>query len=208
MQKDMMMTTQTLAQRPWLQTNSSIWRNVVLAVLGSILVAIAAQISIPMWPVPMTLQTLAVLGIGAAYGSRLGAATLALYALECAVGLPFRAGGQAGIFMPDGALISSGGFLIGFVLAAGLTGLLVEKGWGATPLKTAMATLIGGAVLYIPGLIWLAVWAAMVKGVPSADVAAKAIAWGLTPFVMGDILKALIAGLGVGSVYSMIARRD
>ena len=87
------MTTQTIAQRLWPVAGSALVRNVVLAVAGSLLVAGAAQVSIPMWPVPMTLQTLAVLGIGGAYGARLGFATLALYALEGAAGLPFFAGG-------------------------------------------------------------------------------------------------------------------
>ncbi len=202
------MDQNTLSRRVWPQAaDANLVRNITLAVVGSLLVALAAQISVPMWPVPMTLQTLAVLGIGAAYGSRLGAATLALYAVECAAGLPFRAGGQAGIFMPDGALISTGGFLIGFIIAAGVTGWLVEKGWNTSPLKTALAALIGAAVLYVPSIIWLAFWATMVKGIPSADALATAIGWGLTPFIPGDILKAVIAGLGVGSLYTTFGRR-
>ena len=193
------MATQTIAQRLWPVAGSALVRNVVLAVAGSLLVAGAAQISIPMWPVPMTLQTLAVLGIGGAYGARLGFATLALYALEGAAGLPFFAGGQAGLYK-DGALISSGGYIIGFILAAALVGWLAEKGWGSSPFKMALAAFIGGAALYIPGLIWLAAWAAQVKGMAVADAIPAAISWGFTPFLAGDAIKALIAGLGIGSV--------
>jgi biotin transport system substrate-specific component len=189
----------TLANHLWPTTSTNWTRNIVLAVLGSLVVAIAAQISIPMYPVPMTLQTLAVLGVGAAYGARLGAASLALYAIEGLVGLPFFAGGQAGLFK-DGIIISSGGYIIGFILAAALVGWLAEKGWASNPAKLALAAILGGIVLYVPGITWLAVWAANVKDMDAGTAISSAIAWGLTPFVLGDIIKALVAGLGVGSI--------
>ena len=85
----------TLAGRLWPASSLNWTRAILLALLGSAIVAIAAQISVPMLPVPMTLQTLAVLAVGAAYGARLGAATLALYALEGAAGLPVFANFQA-----------------------------------------------------------------------------------------------------------------
>ena len=189
----------TLANRLWPTASMNWTRNIVLAVLGSLLVAMAAQISIPMFPVPMTLQTLAVLGVGAAYGARLGAASLALYAIEGLVGLPFFAGGQAGLFK-EGVIISSGGYIIGFILAAALVGWLAEKGWASSPVKLALAAILGGVVLYVPGLTWLAVWAAQVKGLDAMTAVSSAIAWGLTPFVLGDLIKAVVAGLGVGIV--------
>ena len=189
----------TLANRLWPTASMNWTRNIVLAVLGSLLVAMAAQISIPMFPVPMTLQTLAVLGVGAAYGARLGAASLALYAIEGLVGLPFFAGGQAGLFK-EGVIISSGGYIIGFILAAALVGWLAEKGWASSPVKLALAAILGGVVLYVPGLTWLAVWATQVKGMDAMTAMSSAIAWGLTPFVLGDLIKAVVAGLGVGSV--------
>jgi biotin transport system substrate-specific component len=164
------MSTQPLATRLWTAEGAArTIRFAVLAIAGSLLVAAAAQITVPMWPVPMTLQTLAVLGVGAAYGARLGAATLGLYALEGAAGLPFFAGGKAGIgdakldyFLPAGSM----GYVVGFILAAALVGYLVEKGWGATLMKTAAAALIGAAVLYVPGLIWLAIWASRTQAQP------------------------------------------
>jgi biotin transport system substrate-specific component len=195
----------TLANHLWPSTDVNWTRAVLLAVFGSLLVAGAAQVTIPMYPVPMTLQTLAVLGVGAAYGARLGAATLALYMIECVVGLPFRAGGQAGFFK-DGALISTGGYIIGFILAAALVGWLAEKGWASNPVKLAFAAILGGIVLYVPGIMWLAVWAAQVKGMDASTAISSAIAWGLTPFVLGDIIKAVVAGLGVGSVSKISAK--
>jgi biotin transport system substrate-specific component len=195
----------TLANHLWPTASMNWTRNIVLAAVGSILVAIAAQISIPMYPVPMTLQTLAVLGVGAAYGARLGAASLVLYAIEGLIGLPFFANGQAGLYK-DGVIISSGGYIIGFILAAALVGWLAEKGWASNPAKLALAALLGGIVLYVPGIAWLAVWAAHIKGMDASTAISSAIAWGLTPFVLGDIIKAVVAGLGVGSVSKFWAK--
>jgi biotin transport system substrate-specific component len=202
------MTSTTLANRVWPQTQtSSLLRNVTLAVLGSLVVAIAAQISVPMWPVPMTLQTLAVLAIGAAYGSRLGAATLALYAVEGTIGLPFFAGGQAGPFNPQGLILATYGFIAGFVLAAWVVGKLVEQGWGNSATKTMLAALIGGAVLYVPGLIWLAVWAVKTQGVVAGDAISTAFSWGMKSYIMGDIIKAIVAGFGVSGAASLVAKK-
>ncbi len=191
-------TTVTLANHFWPSATMNWTRAVVLAVCGSLFVAGAAQISIPMVPVPMTLQTMAVVGVGAAFGARLGAATLLLYLLEGLVGLPFFAGGQAGFFK-DGILISSGGYIVGYIFAAALVGWLAEKGWAGNPAKMVVATLLGGALLYVPGLAWLAVWAAQVKGMDASAAIQASIAWGLLPFILGDIIKAVIAGLSVSS---------
>ena len=201
----------TLADTLWPQTQSSnLVRNIVLAVVGSLIVAGAAQISIPMWPVPMTLQTLAVLGIGAAYGARLGAATLLLYAIEGAAGLPFFAGGKSGIFDAklDYAFLSgSMGYVLGFILAAWLVGRLVESGWANSFSKKALAALAGGAILYIPGLIWLAIWAAKTMNMDAATATSSALSWGLYPFIVGDVIKAILAGIGVPAIASWLGRK-
>jgi biotin transport system substrate-specific component len=206
------MTHITLANRIWPQAASSnVVRNIVLAVVGSLLVAGAAQITVPMWPVPMTLQTLAVLGIGAAYGARLGAATLGLYALEGAIGLPFFAGGKSGIFdakldylLPAGSM----GYVVGFILAAWLVGKLVESGWVNSLLKSVVATLAGAVVLYVPGLVWLSIWASTAGVVPEGQSAFQtALAWGLYPFMFGDAVKAVIAGLAVPAAGLMFSRK-
>jgi biotin transport system substrate-specific component len=205
------MTSTTLASRLWpLNAGSSLARNIVLAVVGSLLVAAAAQITVPMWPVPMTLQTLAVLAVGAAYGARLGAATLTLYAVEGAMGLPFFAGGKSGIadakldyFLPSGSM----GYVLGFILAAWLVGKLVEGSWGSSMLKTVAATILGGVVLYVPGLIWLAIWASKTMGLDAAAATSSALAWGLYPFMVGDLLKAAIAGLAIPAAAAIIGRK-
>ena len=182
-------------------------RTILLAVLGSALVAIAAQISVPMLPVPMTLQTLAVLAVGAAYGARLGAITLALYALEGAVGLPVYANFQAGLFLPTGEIIATGGYIIGFIVAAGLVGYLVEKGWGSSILKLCAAMLLGAAIVYVPGLIWLVGWLIVMKGMVATSAIAVAFSSGMLPFILGDIIKAILAALAFPAAFSLLSRR-
>jgi biotin transport system substrate-specific component len=206
------MSTTTLASRLWPETEAQSWlRAIVLVVAGSLLVAGAAQVIVPMWPVPMTLQTMAVLGVGAAYGARLGAATLGLYALQGAFGLPFFAGGKSGIadakldyFLPAGSM----GYVVGFILAAWLVGRLIENGWGSTVLKTVAAALAGAVVLYVPGLIWLAIWAAKTMNMDAATAISSALSWGLYPFLIGDALKAVIAGLAVPAAGALLSRKN
>lgn len=201
------MSNLVLANRIWPEvTASNLVRNAALAVVGSIFVAAAAQITVPMWPVPMTLQTFAVLAVGGAYGARLGAITLGLYLLEGLVGLPFFAGGQSG-FLKEGVLISSGGYIVGFILAAWLVGRLFESGWANSWSKMILAALAGAAVLYVPGLIWLAVWAAKTQVMDAGTAISSALSWGLYPFIVGDIIKAAVAGLAVFGGLSMTARK-
>ncbi|MEQ1524635.1 MAG: biotin transporter BioY [Aestuariivirga sp.] len=197
----------TLAGRLW-PTSSLNWtRAILLAIIGSAIVAISAQISVPMLPVPMTLQTLAVLAVGAAYGARLGAITLALYALEGAAGLPVFADFQAGLFLPTGEIIATGGYIIGFIVAAGLVGYLVEKGWGTNIFKLCGAMLLGAAVLYVPGLIWLAGWLGVMKGMDATSAIAVAFSSGVLPFILGDIIKAVLAALAFPAAFSLLGRR-
>lgn len=205
------MTYAPLADRLWTTgKGSSLLRFAVLAIAGSLLVAAAAQISIPVKPVPFTLQTLAVLAVGAAYGARLGAATLGLYALEGAVGLPFFAQGKSGLFDANLAYLfpaSSMGYVVGFIIAAFVVGRLVESGWGHSFGKTIFATLIGAVVLYVPGLIWLAIWASKTGVVPEGMTAVSAaLNWGLYPFVLWDGVKAVLAGLAVPAL-GMLAKK-
>jgi biotin transport system substrate-specific component len=187
------MTTEVLANRLWPATSQSVLiRNALLAVAGSLIVAAAAQINVPMLPVPMTLQTLAVLAIGAAYGSRLGAITLALYALEGAIGLPVFAQFRSGV------MLASFGYVLGFIAAAYVVGYLAERGWDKSYGQMFAAMVIGAVILYVPGLLWLAVWVGSLQ---------TAISVGLVPFVAGDLVKAAIAAIGFPAVWSLLARK-
>ena len=158
----------------------SVLAQLVLVLAGSALLAISAQIKIPLYPVPVTGQTLVVLLIGMAYGSRLGAATLLAYLVEGGMGLPVFAGGGAGWATLAGP---TGGYLIGFLVAAFILGLLAERGMGRGPISTALAMLIGTALIYVFGVTHL-------SGFIGFE---KAIAAGLLPFLYGDALKLIVA---------------
>ena len=197
----------TLAQRA-LPMSNAMFRDILLAIAGSLLVAAAAQVKIPFWPVPMTMQTLAVLVVGGAYGARLGAATLGLYLLEGAFGLPFLSSGRASIFDAKIAFLpySSFGYLLGFILAAWVVGRMAQKGAMSSALNMVGATLIGAILVYIPGLIWLSIWALISQHLTAADAMQFAYIKGMDPFIPADILKATIAGLGLAGLWNGFKR--
>lgn len=179
------------------ESTSSAIRFVVLAVVGTALLTLSAKIQVPFYPVPMTMQTFAVLVIGIAYGWRLGSATLLLYLAEGAVGLPVFAGTpEKGIglaYMMGG----TGGYLVGFVLAAAACGWLAERGWDRNAVTTALAMLIGNIIIYIPGLLWLGAVFGWDKPI---------LQWGLTPFLLGDVVKLVLAAATLPLVWKLIRR--
>lgn len=162
-------------------------KQAALVVLGIAVLAIAAKIKVPMWPVPITMGTFAVLSIGAAYGARLGLATIFGYMLIGALGFDVFAGSSAEVFGLEYMMGGTGGYLVGYVLATLLLGALARKGWDRSAPKMALAMLLGNVLIYVPGLIWLGMLYGWDKPI---------LAWGLTPFLMGDVIKlALAAGL-------------
>jgi biotin transport system substrate-specific component len=165
-------------------------RLAALALLGSLLLWASAKIQVPFYPVPMTLQTAVVFLIGIAYGPGLGAATVLLYLAEGAVGLPVFAGTpEKGIGLAYMAG-PTGGYLLGFVAAAAITGAF-SRG-GAHWLRIGLGVLLATLAIYLLGAGWLAVLIG-----PE-----KALAFGVVPFLLGDTLKLLLvtalaaAGLG------------
>lgn len=163
------------------------------ALIGSWLLAASAWIEAPMWPVPMTAQTYAVLLIGAACGFRLGAATVAAYLLQGALGLPVFAGGAAGAAHLAGP---TGGFLAGFLLAAALIGRLVEFGWGRSFLGLLGAMALGHALIFACGIAQLSIFVGL----------EAAIAGGLSPFVVGSIVKTFAAAATLRFAESLLVR--
>lgn len=180
------------------RTANNILRNVILALAGTALLTLSAKIQVPFYPVPMTMQTLVVLALGMAYGWRLGGATLLLYLAEGAVGLPVFAGTpEKGIGLAY-MLGGTGGYLVGFVLAATLCGWLAERGWDRRFMTTALALLIGNIVIYVPGLLWLGSLFGWDKPI---------LEWGLTPFLLGDLTKLLLAAVALPIVWRVLKRR-
>ena len=124
------------------------------ALVGSWLIAVCAQVQAPMWPVPATLQTFAVVLIGAALGARWGAASVAMYLAQGAAGLPFFAGGAAGFLHIAGP---TGGYLLAFPVGAWIAGALSERGWTRRAWSTAAAMLLGEVAILVIGAAWLSV---------------------------------------------------
>ncbi|MDJ1156946.1 biotin transporter BioY [Chelatococcus sp. SYSU_G07232] len=175
------MASQTLARLPVARLAAgSAARRLAVILAGSWLLAAASWIEVPMYPVPMTMQTYAVLVIGALCGLRLASETVGAYLLQGALGLPVFAGGAAGYVHFLGP---TGGFLVGFLLAAALIGWLADHGWNASPARLALSLTAGHLLLFAPGLAHLA-------GFVGAE---KAIGLGWTPFVAGTALKTALA---------------
>ena len=176
---------------------SRLLTDVLLVVGGAGFVALAAQIEIHLGftPVPITLQTFAVLLVGAGLGAALGAASLALYLLVGVMGAPVYAGGEGGWEWIQGA---TGGYLIGFLVAAAVTGLLAEKRWDRRVSTAVTAMLTGNVVVYLFGLPWLA---------RVADYGwQQAFENGLYPFVVGDLLKLYLAGALLPGAWRVVER--
>ncbi len=156
--------------------------NFAFVVLGTLIVALLAQVRIPLpfTPVPVTGQTLGVLLVAAALGFRRGTASLGLYVTAGIAGLPFFTGGGAGLAALTGP---TGGYLVGFVAAAALVGFLAERGWDRTWYKVAALFSLGSLVIYFFGAAYLSTLIGL----------DKAWAAGVLPFIPGDILKAALA---------------
>lgn len=160
-------------------------RDVILILLGALFVAALAQVKIPLpfTPVPLTGQTLAVLLVGATLGSKRGMASMALYIVMGALGLPVFAGGASGFMYLSGPTL---GYLVGFVIAAWAIGLLAERGLERSVRTSILPFLVGTIIIYLCGVAWLTI----VLGSLS-----EAITAGLLPFLLGDVIKLVIASL-------------
>jgi len=178
-------TTLALAASPTRVRSRTAWR-VLLAFAGSWLVALLAQIEIPLpfTPVPITGQTLGVLLVGASLGAGLGGVSMVLYLAQGAIGLPFFSGGDSGVeFLRLSA--ATGGYLWGFVLAAAVVGALAERKWDRSVRSSIGAMFLGEVVLYAVAIPWLMQALAVSLS--------RALELGLAPFVVGDTIKLLAA---------------
>jgi len=174
--------------------------NAITLMVGfALLTALAAQLkfAIPGTPVPVTGQTFMALLSGAALGSRMGAGSLVIYWVMGAVGLPFYTNASGGWEAATGA---TGGYLVGFIIAAWLVGALAERGHDRTVRSAVPAFLAGSAVIYLFGVAWL------LMSVDSITTLSEALAAGFTPFVVGDIIKVVLAGLLLPAAWRLVDR--
>ncbi len=172
---------------------------------GTAFIALAAQVSVPMIPVPMTLQTLAILIVGLSYGARMGALTVAAYLAEGAMGLPVFANGGNGLAFAG----PTAGFLLGFVGMAWAAGFAADRGVkGLVPV--ALVALAMSALLYVPGVAW-AMAADSLFGLDASKWGADSLAsiwtWYMAPFLPGDAVKAVIAALVVSGGWAALKGR-
>lgn len=168
---------------------------VVAVVLGTLFLALASYIEVPMVPVPMTMQTFAVTMVGALYGWRLGALTVVAWLAEAAVGLPVLSGGAAG---PAHFVGPTAGYLASFPLVAALVGWLAERGWnGSRPLLAFCAAILGNAFCLLVGASWLATMIGL----------EDAVAFGVTPFLLGAILKSALTAAALAALHRGMSAR-
>jgi biotin transport system substrate-specific component len=158
--------------------------NVALILSGALFTAYAAQLVIPMWPVPMTAQTLAVLLVGSVLGATRGAISLIVYFSMGAAGMPVFSAATSLSFGP------TFGYLVGFVAAAAAVGYLSERGWHKSVAGVLGSFAIANSIIYLFGLPWLAF---VLGNLGAANDLAAVTAAGLAPFIVGDALKMILA---------------
>lgn len=168
----------------------------LLAIAGTLLLILSAKTKVMLGPVDISMQTLAVLLIAAAFGMRLGVATLLLYMAEGALGLPvFQSTPEKGIGIAY-MLGSTGGYLAGFVVMAAIVGWAADRGWDRHPIKLFNAMLVAEIVMMAMGFAWLA----LLIG-PE-----KSWQFGVVPFIVGDLIKVALAASLVPAVWSLLKR--
>lgn len=181
------------ALRPTTRSQQAVY-DLALVLGASLLIGLCAQVALvlPFSPVPISAQTLAVLLVAAVLGSKRGALAVLAYLAEGISGLPVFANGGFG---PAYLMGPTGGYLLGFVLAAYATGWLAERGWGRKPATASLAMLAGNCAIYAVGLPWLAVY-----------VGKAALNAGLYPFVLGDLAKIALATVLLPSAWKLIGQ--
>jgi biotin transport system substrate-specific component len=170
-------------------------KQIALVLVGVMLLILSAKIKIPMIPVPMTMGTFAVLSIGAVYGPRLGLMTIIGYMIVGALGFDVFASSSSEKFGVSYMMGSTGGYLVGYVLAILVLGWTARQGWDRSILKMAAAMVLGNVIIYVPGLLWLATLYGWDQPI---------LTWGLTPFLVGDLVKLGLAALLLPSAWRLV----
>lgn len=191
------MQANVLASRFLPRLGSETLRAALLVALGVAAIAVAAKIRVPMWPVPITMQTFAVLTVGAVVGARLAGITLLAYLALGLAGVAVFTGESAGLAYMAGP---TAGYLIGFLAAAILVGWLAEHGWSRSIGGMMAALALGNVVIYAFGLPWMAWLFAAERGWEFVWQ------WGMVNFLPGDALKLALAALLVPSLWKLTAR--
>ena len=199
--------SRALANVVWPKSISPAVQAIVLALVGTAVLAVSAKIKVPFYPVPMTLQTFAVMALAAAYGSRLAVITVVLYLFEGALGLPVFTNTPPEVANPAYFLGPTGGFLIGFVALAWIVGTAADHGWDRSIPKLFAAMIAADLVVFVVGFAWLAWFAAVSNGGSGIGIA-NAFKFGVVPFLLADLLKIALAALAVPSAWMALDPRN
>jgi biotin transport system substrate-specific component len=198
--------TRALALAVWPRSISPAVQAIVLALVGTAVLALSAKIKVPFYPVPMTLQTFAIMALAAAYGSRLAVVTVVLYLFEGALGLPVFTNTPPAVAGPAYFLGPTGGFLIGFVALAWIVGTAADHGWDRSIAKLLAAMVAADVVVFVLGFAWLAWFATLSNGAAGLGIA-SAFKFGVAPFLLADLLKIALAALAVPAAWMLVGRK-
>lgn len=169
-------------------------RPALLVAAGVCLITLGAKASVPFWPVPLTLQTLAISVVAAAYGLRLGVATVGAYLLAGLLGAPVFAGMTTGVAPFLGP---TGGFLVGFLVMAAIIGAAADRGWDKAWPKILAAMALANVIVFVPGLLWLGTF---------TGYGEKLLAAGLWPFALGTLVKTALGAALMPLAWSLVSR--
>lgn len=173
-----------------LTKNPAIATRFMVVVAGSLLLTLSAKIQVPFFPVPMSMQSFVAIGLGLAFGGSTAIAAVLAYLAQGALGYPVFAGAHAGLSYMAGP---TGGYLLGFVLAAAMAGML--RNWaGGTLQRLLVVSALASAAVYLPGLLWLGLFTGYGKALLAA---------GAVPFLLGDLVKTVL----LAAVFTMLAQR-
>lgn len=184
-------------------------KQAVLVIVGILVLAVAAKIKFPVErsPVPVGMGTFAVLAIAAAYGPRLGLTTILGYLIVGALGFDVFTNSSAEANGITYMMGSTGGYLVGFVLATLALGYFARRGWDRSVLWMALAMIAGNVLIYITGLAWLSQWinaGGMFEPEKYSTLTSQTMAWGLTPFIIGDVMKVALAALLLPALWKLV----
>lgn len=186
-------------------------KQAILVVVGVIVLTLAAKAKIPLWPspVPVTLGTFAVLTIGVAYGPMLGLTTILAYLAIGAAGFDVFASSNADYNGIAYMLGGSGGYLLGYALAIVYLGWAARRGLDRSVEGLGGALLVSNVLIYVPGVLWLQNWIVTSENFKPdqfAGVWDQTMAWGLTPFLLGDLIKLALAALLIPAVWRLVGK--
>jgi len=192
------MSHATIAATLWPSRSAALpgltFRTLALVAGGVCLITLGAKASVPFWPVPLTLQTLAISVVAAAYGLRLGVATVGAYLLAGLLGAPVFAGWSVGIAPFMGP---TGGFLVGFLVMAAIIGAAADRGWDKAWLKILGAMALANVIVFVPGLLWLGTF---------TGYGEKLLAAGLWPFALGTVVKTALGAALMPAAWALVSR--